>query len=520
MFDRFAGNARGNFAVITALLAVPLIFAIGAAIDLARIQNAQSALQDAVDGAALAVLKDADFDEATAYDIANRMIQANYSGGYQNLKIEFTTFGAVVSADTEMPAALVSIVGIDDLISHTSATVEYPPTKFEIALVLDTTGSMRGQKITELKKAAKAMIADLTTTEMLRRRMRFAVVPFSAFVNVGASNADADWLDTDGLNAVPYSVFPVGIDRLKVFQSLGASWKGCVEARTEHGAESYSTDDTEPTSAKPRTLFVPLLAPDEPDENSGKRYSNSYLADGAGGLETYGITKDQYGAFHYNEGNTAQVDDANGLNSGCLAPAITPLTERYDDVTTAIDHLVADGNTNITEGVAWGQRVLSPEEPFTEGLSPKEDVQKIIILLTDGDNHVTLGNNELLSDYTAYGYIADGRWDKSYKSADTICADGETGPECRPTPSQPTLAEVIAEMNEDTQAACTAAKSSKTEIYAIRLEVDTKTSSDLLQGCATQTPDSPHYYDAREAEDLEWIFDDIANRIKQLRITS
>jgi hypothetical protein len=47
----------------------------------------------------------------------------------------------------------------------------------------------------------------------------------------------------------------------------------------------------------------------------------------------------------------------------------------------------ADGYTNVTIGAAWGWHVLSPTQPFS-GAAPfnTPNLQKILILLTDGDN--------------------------------------------------------------------------------------------------------------------------------------
>jgi hypothetical protein len=38
-------------------------------------------------------------------------------------------------------------------------------------------------------------------------------------------------------------------------------------------------------------------------------------------------------------------------------------------VLNTIRNMKADGYTHVAEGVGWGLRVLSPGEPFTEGVS-------------------------------------------------------------------------------------------------------------------------------------------------------
>jgi hypothetical protein len=69
-------------------------------------------------------------------------------------------------------------------------------------------------------------------------------------------------------------------------------------------------------------------------------------------------------------------------------------------IDSAVDAMVADQNTNIAEGLAWAWRVISPDEPFTEGM-PYSDQKtvKAIILLTDGENFVS-GDNT----FSSYGF--------------------------------------------------------------------------------------------------------------------
>ena len=58
-----------------------------------------------------------------------------------------------------------------------------------------------------------------------------------------------------------------------------------------------------------------------------------------------------------------------------------------DIVKKAITDMVANGGTNVPEGMAWGWRVLSHGEPFTDGRPESEKGNtKVLIVLTDGAN--------------------------------------------------------------------------------------------------------------------------------------
>ncbi len=69
----------------------------------------------------------------------------------------------------------------------------------------------------------------------------------------------------------------------------------------------------------------------------------------------------------------------------CPKTPITPLTNNKSELLTSISSLTANGNTYINNGLTWGMRVISPDFPFSEGVSyNNEDWTKAIILMTDG----------------------------------------------------------------------------------------------------------------------------------------
>ena len=62
-----------------------------------------------------------------------------------------------------------------------------------------------------------------------------------------------------------------------------------------------------------------------------------------------------------------------GPNWGCPRP-IVPLTGDKTTIETAIDSMLAYYSTGtfIPTGLVWGWHVLSPTEPFTEGVEPSD----------------------------------------------------------------------------------------------------------------------------------------------------
>ncbi len=62
-----------------------------------------------------------------------------------------------------------------------------------------------------------------------------------------------------------------------------------------------------------------------------------------------------------------------------------PLSHDWTALNAKIDAMTPTGNTNVTIGLAWGFQLLSPVAPFNAP-APAPDLDKVIIILTDGEN--------------------------------------------------------------------------------------------------------------------------------------
>ena len=95
-------------------------------------------------------------------------------------------------------------------------------------------------------------------------KLKFAVVPFSAFVNVGPgygpsfdkkgkqiAGTGAPWLDLHGVSNVPQSELGPGASRFQLYNNVGQTWPGCVETRYAAGKD-YDVDDTPADPARRR----------------------------------------------------------------------------------------------------------------------------------------------------------------------------------------------------------------------------------------------------------------------------
>jgi Flp pilus assembly protein TadG len=149
---------------------------------------------------------------------------------------------------------------------------------------------------------------------------------------------------------------------------------------------------------------------------------------------------------------------------GTLAKAL-PLTGDWDALNAMVDTMTPNGNTNVTIGMAWGWHALTQNEPFTQGQAVKPDVDKVLILLTDGLN-------------TANRFTT--------------------------VPSQ---------IDARTAAVCDNIKKAKIRLYTVRVIEGNQA---LLQGCATA---DNMFYDVQVASQLKDVFTSIAASLSGARLS-
>jgi Flp pilus assembly protein TadG len=82
-------------------------------------------------------------------------------------------------------------------------------------------------------------------------------------------------------------------------------------------------------------------------------------------------------------GSTATMFPA--ADCGALAQTL-PLTNNWDALEGMVDAMTPAGSTNVTIGMMWAWHALTPNEPLTQGQAPRPDVEKVMVLLTDGLN--------------------------------------------------------------------------------------------------------------------------------------
>lgn len=497
---------RGNVAVVTALAMGPICIASLGAIDLARATSAKSQLQDALDAAALAAARTNSTTDSQLTTAGNRFLAQNL-----NLGPDFTLasssfkFGANGRVAAEATLQITPFIAglMDGGTMDISATTEVvrASTKVEIALVLDTTGSMNdGTKLPDMKAAAKKFVDQMQ--EVAKKSsdadaVRISLVPFANTVRVdGPTYRNATWVDQNGTSPINNEIFTTATgvqfaNRFTLFQTLGVSWGGCFEMRQA----PYDIQDTEPTTGA--TLYTPFFAVDEPDKKTsgyGDDYQNDYLADGTTSTN-----------WRVRQGSVTKYKKTSGLSSnlgpnrGCSVSKLMRLTTDFDSLRSEIANLSASGNTNIPMGLSWGWNTLLSTAPFKDGVPyGTANYKKIVVLMTDGQNTIAQRDTPNDGTYAATGYIWQGR----VKQADNT-----------PLQQGASDAERTAALDSRMSKICSNMKAKGIEIFTIRVEDG---SSDLLEACATSTD---HYYNVTDSQALTNVFQTIAGQIAALHLS-
>jgi hypothetical protein len=300
---------------------------------------------------------------------------------------------------------------------------------------------------------------------------------------------------------------PTTVSHMDLFNRMpGARWKGCVEARPD----PYDVNDDPPTSNS-STHFVPYFAPDERDQlATDPQFANNYLNDTH--ASWVGVAKPLGWSPFDGLTNIMKFDGVNvptivetppktkGPNFACPDPLLR-LTNVKADVLAKINSLNywSGGGTVTSEGLAWGWRTISPNAPFAQGAPYGGAGKKYIVLMTDGINSLVenrpSGSNELLSEYTAYGYLNQAN---------------------RMTDYPITFSKAETFLNTRMNEVCANAKAKGISIFTILFRETNTTIANLLKACASSPAQA---LKASDAASLNAAFSNIASQLNTLRLS-
>jgi Flp pilus assembly protein TadG len=497
---RFARDDNGNIAIIFGLTTFIVCAMVGGAIDVGRWVSARNQTQAAIDSALLAAGRTAQttYGDATA---SINAAKAYYKQMKSNLVIDdtitfvanntATTFTASGSAKISTPflqfacpqimpgchnnpLSSLPVVNLADgkRSESTIAQNGNSGSSVEIGLMLDTTGSMSGQKITDLKAAANDLVDIVVWADQSKYTSRIGIAPFASTVNVG------DYFQAV-TNQNPNLVTHTETTRTGTTYTYG------------YPASCYKSDGKLKSECKNDSKYItgstPVYTTTTIVDNPAKakcvveRTGNHELAETSPGAGSW-VTS-------YYDAMIAQ--GVNNPSTTCPESSLlVPLTSNKQMLKSTINAMVATGSTAGAVGTAWAWYLISPQwgtiftgdakpdsySKLTElGPSGQPRLRKIAILMTDG----------------AYNTYQAKMFSDTSSDADAVRARATS--------------------------LCTNMKAQGIIVYTIGFQLGTDARAiSTLNSCAT---DATYFYNAATGDALKAAFRDIALKISALRIS-
>ncbi len=479
LLTAFRRSRDGVAAVFFALTLVPIVGAAGAAVDVSRAYLVKQRLNMALDAAGLAVGAAQTTDRKVLEKTMKSYFDANYPASEVGIpakpimKISGKTI--TIMAKASVDTTLMRAVGLSQIEVAAETQIVKETKGIEVALVLDNTGSMSGSKLRSLQSASKEFVNILFGEQTKGDKLSVAVVPFTGAVNIGPRMAkytlpqtETTWVEEEREEEVctkKYKkkkkkyVTKCKTEKTKewVEKTVELSykpdvWRGCVEARAD------GLDET-----------------DEYKDQDKYRWTRYYWK-----------AHNSANNWPTTSGNRGQY---RGPNKQCPVELL-PLEASKSKILAKIDQMEANGVTHINVGAVWGWRVLSPGEPFTQGVPyHNKDFKKIMVLMTDGENFISSSSGN----YSAYGYLSDGR----LKTTNSTAARNQ--------------------LDNRLDKVCKNAKKDGIIIYTITFQLYSNSIRSLMRRCAT---DHTKYFDSPSNDQLRKTFEAIGAELSNLRIGS
>ena len=196
----FAGDNRGNTAILFAISLVPLLGIVGFGLDYTFASRQKSLLQNSLDGAVLAGAQALAQGNSNPSPVVTQYISSALANKVSQtptvtVSVQNTGVSAVsASATMTIPNTFMRLIGTPNTTVVANSQATFGAGKLEVALVLDVTYSMTGAKLAAAQSAAGNLVDTLFALPNAASSVKVGLVPFTYYVNVGTTYAGANWL--------------------------------------------------------------------------------------------------------------------------------------------------------------------------------------------------------------------------------------------------------------------------------------------------------------------------------------
>ncbi len=334
---------EGSLVVFGLVMLVLMIMIGGVAVDVMRYEARRTELQNTLDRSTLAAASLTQKKDPTAV-VRDYFLKAGILDTLKSVQVtqglNFRNVDASAVSDTN--PLFLHMMEIDKLDAAGHSTAEQRINNVEIMLVLDVSGSMKGNsKLVNLKAAAKSFVSTVLTNDV-EHKISIGIVPFNGQVNLG----------------------PVLASKFNIVDQNGTTDRWCVDlpASTYTSLTISRTDPLTQTANADTYTGSGTTAPTE---------TNKWCPSAPAITSNANIVR-------------MPIQDIATLQG-------------------YIDGLQAVGATSINAGLKWGMALMDPSmqglynEYMVAGLMPAtmagrplsydhEDAMKVVVLMTDGEH--------------------------------------------------------------------------------------------------------------------------------------
>lgn len=244
LLNRFRDDERGVFAVIFGLMALVLVAMAGAAVDYTSMETARNKMQIALDSAALGLApkiytQTEEQLRISAQDLViERLNDKSLTVTVDSADATTETGTLELKGTITVPMAFVMLVGIQNMTTNITSEATRGSVNLEVAVALDTTGSMGTTGIATLQTALSTLIPLVVHDQQTPTYSKMALVPYSTAVNVGAAYTVEARGSITGSTAVSGADWKYGT--AKSITAITKANPGVVTTSVDH---NYATGD-------------------------------------------------------------------------------------------------------------------------------------------------------------------------------------------------------------------------------------------------------------------------------------
>jgi Flp pilus assembly protein TadG len=541
---RFCTDAKGNIAILFGLAIIPVVGAMGVAVDYSLANASRTALQASLDNTGLMLAKRMPLTDTQLSTQGWQIFQANLGASplvfqQSDLVIRQTTSTVVLDISTIYNTQLASVLQLIGgrtsfpVGSHTE--VSWGNSRLRVALVLDNTGSMsQSGKIGALQTATTNLINQLKTVSVTNGDVYISIIPFARDVNLDASNSGATWIDWTAWEAPPPSSTPSAT----VGPGTSCPYTGgtpfrCAPNPTNNpncnvGANNACVG-TIPSSGTYKGYICPSYD-SSGTVQGGVYYNGCYNSstysctgsactctghsncscNGSGGSKVCATTSGHWehawvvnahstwNGCVMDRGTSAAPGTTAGYDQTIDAPAAGAtaapaqqyfycnrpsmgLSYDWTALTSVVSSMSPNGSTNQPIGLVWGWQSLVGGGPFTApALDPNYTYNQYIILLSDGLNT----QDRWYGDGSTTNTSVDSRM--YYSSGGTISGT------------------------------CKNIKDAGIKIYTVQVDTGGDPTSTLMQNCAS---DPSMFFKLTSSSEIVTTFQAIGNALANLHLS-